>query len=123
MCSGNWLSNLTPIGFASRLQQQDVMAWVATRDGMRLGLAMVCGDRLDVICVMPEHQRQGLGRRLVAHLAADMRTLGIPCLRLECAASPAAFFLKVGFKLTGVMSLAGGEVNQRLVKALGRKRS
>jgi len=67
-----------------------------------------------LLCVRPEQQQQGLGRRLVEWLIASARIAGLDQIRLELRADNAAalaFYRRLGF---GETELVAGYYNSRL---------
>ena len=65
---------------------------------------------LDNIAVRPDHQRQGLGRRLIAFAESEARRLGYAELRLythEKMTENIALYTRLGFRETGRGQEAG----------------
>ncbi len=50
-----------------------------------------------MLCVLPELRRQGLGRALVEHFAAEAKRLGAPEIMAVSPIASSAFFSHCGF--------------------------
>jgi diamine N-acetyltransferase len=77
-------------------------------DGMPVGFAAYCPDtlpaamKLDRIYLLPERHGQGLGRRLIDHVAAEARAAGCTTLILRVNkgnATAIAFYRRAGFAI------------------------
>jgi ribosomal protein S18 acetylase RimI-like enzyme len=63
---------------------------------------------LNYVAVAPEHQGQGLGRRMVAEATARLEALGCPKINLQVRASNVAviaFYERLGFQIDDVVSM------------------
>ena len=108
----------TPQRMAALMSDADTVALVA-HDATRIqGFAVMrFGDlhgHLMLLCVRPEQQQQGLGRRLVEWLIASARIAGLDQIRLELRADNAAalaFYRRLGF---GETELVAGYYSSRL---------
>ena len=70
--------------------------WVAEREGKPVGFMAIAGDFIDQLYVAPEHQRQGIGRALVAH-ARRLSPSGLRLYTLQANANARAFYERDGF--------------------------
>lgn len=69
---------------------------------------------INYLAVDPRHQRQGIGRRMMAHAEAALRELGCPKINLqvrETNLDMIAFYERVGFSSDHVIGL-GKHLNQ-----------
>ena len=95
----------TPQRIGALMADEETMALVACDDGGAVqGFAvMQFGDErahLVLMCVRPEQQRRGIGRRLVDWLLASARVAGIAQVQVELRAdNPVAhaFYVALGF--------------------------
>jgi N-acetylglutamate synthase-like GNAT family acetyltransferase len=67
--------------------------WVMSDDESRCA-------RLSSVYVQPMFVRCGVGRRLVRHVEADARDMGLDRFRLKATPNSAAFFEKMGYRST-----------------------
>lgn len=87
-------------------------AWVAEVDGRPVGVAAVvhhdetydepCSGEIEMIAVDPDHQRQGIGDRLMAHALDGMRRAGLRLAVVATGGDPGhaparAAYEKAGF--------------------------
>ena len=94
----------TPPRVAALIADADTVALVACEASQLLGFAiMQFGDErahLTLLCVRPEAQRRGVGRRLIEWLLASAQVAGIASVQVELRAdNPAAlaFYRRLGF--------------------------
>ena len=87
-------------------------AWSSKFPGRRTFIAETQGDppriagfgdlepagHLDRFFVSAEHQRQGVGRMLVAAIIAHARQLNVPRIRTEASITARPFFARYGFR-------------------------
>lgn len=84
--------------------RNSVLGVVATLDGQTIGMGRIVGDGAlwnyvqDVI-VLPEHQRKGLGKRLMDTLIAELAKTAAPGSDIALIAAPgkAPFYERYGF--------------------------
>ena len=85
-----------PASVAERMVGRDCFVTV---DGDKVvGTISLGGDRLRQMFVAPEYQKHGLGRRLVEHLEAHARSLGVKELRLHSLLTARAFYARLGYE-------------------------
>jgi GNAT superfamily N-acetyltransferase len=96
-------------------QIEQGQVWVAERGGQALGFAVLLPrddgqPELDGLFVDPAHWQQGLGRRLVQHVAGIARTCWPQAHTLHVVGNPhaTAFYEACGFVLAGQLQLPNG---------------
>jgi len=87
--------------------------FVAERDGVVAGFAAVVprpdgGAELDALFVEPHLWKQGIGRRLVAHVAEVARTRTATFLHVIGNPHAEGFYRSCGFQLTGTVETRFG---------------
>ena len=81
--------------------------WVAVMAGRIVGIAVLRGDSLDQLYVLPEHQRHGVGSRLLDHAK---RARGLLRLHAFQSNEPARdFYEKRGFRAVAFGDGTGNE--------------
>jgi len=63
---------------------------------------------INYLAVHPEHQRQGLARKIMAHAESLLRAAGCPKINLQVRSTNAdviAFYERLGFRIDAVTSL------------------
>ena len=85
-----------PASVAERMAGRD--CFVAVDGDKVVGTISLGGDRLRQTYVAPEYQKHGLGRRLVEHLEAHARSLGVMELRLHSSLTARAFYARLGYE-------------------------
>lgn len=83
----------------------DVMAsqWcVVAEDGGRVGFASLDGDVIGMLYVHPDHQGQGIARRLLRAVAEEARRRSIAILRVDASLNALDAYLHWGFFDDGV---------------------
>jgi len=101
-----------------KLKVQPELFLVACLDGRVVGSVMAGYDGhrgwINYLAVLPEHQRAGIGRRLMEQAETRLRGMGCPkinvLVRTENAAV-IAFYRRLGFKTDDVVSLGKGLKN------------
>jgi putative acetyltransferase len=85
----------------------DGLSYVAELDGRFVGHVMLTKSWLDAparivdvlvlspLCVVPEHQRQGIGGRLVRHAVSEAEQFGTPAVFLE---GDPGYYSRLGFE-------------------------
>ena len=81
-------------------------AQIVSQDGRDIGLLKVCRDsepwELSQIQLLPDRQRQGLGRRLIEGVLTEAKTAGVAVTLHVPRASPARrLYERLGFVVTG----------------------
>ena len=87
--------------------------FVAERDGVLAGFAAVLprpdgGAELDALFVEPHLWKQGIGRRLVEHVAEVARGRSAPFLHVIGNPHAERFYVCCGFKVTGIVDTQFG---------------
>ncbi len=104
-----WALGAQHPGFASQLR--DHHGWVLEQGGAVLGFVTLSDDgHLSLLYVSADHQRQGLGGRLLDTALNQAGQLGIKTLTTEASAFSYGLFLRYGFQLTGLESVERGGV-------------
>lgn len=100
----------TPRRIAALISDPETVALVACDASRIHGFAiMQFGDEtahLTLLCVQPNQQRRGIGRRLHEWLAESAQVAGIASIELELRADNAvalAFYRRLGFVETGLV--------------------
>lgn len=98
----------TPKQFESALDSPREQVWLAEDKGQTVGFivwqTVLDESELHLIAVAPEHRRQGIACRLLAHWLQNSAASGCTRLLLEVRAGNTAaqqLYLKHGFTLTG----------------------
>jgi ribosomal protein S18 acetylase RimI-like enzyme len=116
-----------PQRMASMIDDPEIVTLVACERGKPVGFAsMRFGDtraHLVLLAVQPEHQRRGIGRRLVLWLLESARVAGITSIHVELRMSnmPAfAFYRALGFAETIRVHgyYRGRETARRMIRML-----
>lgn len=104
-----WALGAQHPGLASQLR--DHHGWVLEQGGAVLGFVTLSDDgHLSLLYVSADHQRQGLGGRLLDTALNQAGRLGIKTLTTEASAFSYGLFLRYGFQLTGLESVERGGV-------------
>lgn len=87
--------------------------FVAERNGLVAGFAAVVsrpdgGAELDALFVEPEFWKQGIGRRLVEHVADVARARAATCLHVVGNPHAEGFYRSCGFRVTGTIDTRFG---------------
>lgn len=88
---------MAPAQVAARMADRD--CFVAVENGRLVGTVSLGGDRLRQMFVEPDRQKGGLGRRLVGHLEAHARALGIAELELSSSLTARGFYERLGYRM------------------------
>ena len=109
--SGSGHRAWTPTMFLSELDGSAAAPrswWVAHDDGELIGIAggMVVDGDVEIldVAVLPEHRRQGIARKLLAHVSYDAQMLGCTTASLEVEdgnEGAIALYAELGFAQTG----------------------
>ncbi|MFM8581608.1 MAG: GNAT family N-acetyltransferase [Planctomycetaceae bacterium] len=100
-------ATLDPTGW--RLKQRDRYTLVAEREGQLLGFGeLLPSGHVDCFYVHHAHQRQGVGRAILAGLEAEAARLGLQRLDLEASLTAQPFFEACGWR-----TLARQQVERR----------
>jgi GNAT superfamily N-acetyltransferase len=114
-----WLQNKTPENTLDWLQAANTVAVVAIRDDCLVGFALVNGNKLALLYVVPEVLYQGVGKALL--LAIETHLEG--AIYLESTRTARDFYERNGFSVSGPSivwaGLEGIPMVKRLVKNSG----
>jgi GNAT superfamily N-acetyltransferase len=84
---------------------QSEMVFVAERDREIVGVLRGRKERLASLFVHGDHQRQGIGRKLVAHFEQASQAQGVQVIRVAATLYGVPFYIAMGYKRsTGVRS-------------------
>lgn len=81
---------------------QERVCLVAEAASRLIGTAALDGAELATFFVLPAHQGQGVGARLLAAIEAHARGLGITRLTVDASITGAAFYARMGYLRTGM---------------------
>jgi GNAT superfamily N-acetyltransferase len=99
---GAWLGNKTTQNVAAWFAAPSNHALLAERDGELLGLALLNQAGKVALCyVLPQAQRAGVGRALLARVEQQAAAWSIGKLHLHSPASASAFFERLGYTNAG----------------------
>ena len=95
-----------------KLKVQSEMLLVGCLDGQVIATVMAGYDGhrgwINYLAVHPDHQREGIGRRMMKEAENRLRAAGCPKINLQVRRSNAAvieFYERIGFKRDDVVSL------------------
>ncbi len=97
-----WLGNKTPAMVASWFASPTNHSLVAVQEGAVVGVSLLTGAGKLALCyLLPEAQRRGAGRALLAAMEQQATTLGMKKLHLHSTATAAPFFAALGYRSDG----------------------
>jgi ribosomal protein S18 acetylase RimI-like enzyme len=95
-----------------KLRMQPEMFLVACSDGQIIATVMAGYDGhrgwINYLAVHPQHQRAGIGRRMMGEAESRLRAAGCPKINLQVRSSNTGvieFYKRIGFKPDDVVSL------------------
>jgi putative acetyltransferase len=91
------VANFAPAKVGQRMAERDV--FVCQKGDRIVGTIALGGDRLRSLFVDPALQQAGIGARLVAHLEAHARKVGVSELRLSSSLTARGFYERLGYRL------------------------
>lgn len=91
------VANFAADKVAGRMRERHT--FVCQRDGRVVGTIALGGDRLRTLFVEPALQGSGLGARLVAHLEAHARSVGVSELKLSSSLTARGFYERLGYRM------------------------
>jgi GNAT superfamily N-acetyltransferase len=91
------VANFAPAKLGQRMAERDV--FVCLKGGRIVGTIALGAERLRSLFVYPELQGTGIGARLVAHLEAHARRVGVRELKLSSSLTARAFYERLGYCL------------------------
>lgn len=73
---------------------------------------------IEVLALLPDYERRGIGKTLLAQVVASLRTVGIERLFLGCSKNPEhrsyGFYRHLGWRSTGTLDAHGDEILELL---------
>ena len=97
-----WLGNKTPQNVATWMASPANHTLVAERDGELVGVALLTqAGKLSLCYVLPEAQRSGIGKALLAGAEAKAREWGIGVLTLKSTSVAREFYSRNGYTNAG----------------------
>jgi putative acetyltransferase len=100
-----WASQLTLSGMERKLRELEV--WVAERGGIVAGWGAIRDDMLEGLYTAPEFAGQGVGAGLLGMLEGLMRGREFPSVRLEASSNARGFYLRRGYRASGLQTPQG----------------
>jgi putative acetyltransferase len=91
------VANFATDKVGQRMAERDV--FVCQKGDRIIGTIALGGDRLRSLFVDPELQQAGIGARLVAHLEAHARKVGVRELSLSSSLTARGFYERLGYHL------------------------
>jgi putative acetyltransferase len=91
------VANFAPDKVGQRMAERDV--FVCHTGEHIVGTIALGGDRLRSLFVEPGLQQAGIGARLVAHLEAHARKVGVSELKLSSSLTARGFYERLGYRL------------------------
>lgn len=91
------VANFAADKVGQRMAERDV--FVCQQNDRVVGTIALGGDRLRSLFVDPELQQAGIGARLVAHLEAHARKVGVRELSLSSSLTARGFYERLGYRL------------------------
>ncbi|GEP58695.1 GNAT family N-acetyltransferase [Reyranella soli] len=91
------VANFAADKVGQRMAERDV--FVCQQGDRVVGTIALGGDRLRSLFVDPELQQVGVGARLVAHLEAHARKVGVRELSLSSSLTARGFYERLGYRL------------------------
>jgi putative acetyltransferase len=91
------VANFAPDKVGQRMAERDV--FVCHTGEHIVGTIALGGDRLRSLFVEPGLQQAGIGARLVAHLEAHARKVGVRELKLSSSLTARGFYERLGYRL------------------------
>ncbi len=100
-----WAERVTLSGMERKLRELEV--WVAELDGTVAGWGAIRDDMLEGLYTAPEFAGQGVGAGLLDRLEGLMREREFPSVRLEASSNALGFYLRRGYRATGLQTPDG----------------
>jgi len=107
---------ITVQSWASDIECGALPGWVARSSGELVGYCFGAAQTGEVVVLAlhPEHEGQGLGKRLLHLVVQELRNHGHTRLFLGCSADPQVrsygFYRHLGWKSTGALDARGDEL-------------
>ena len=105
---------------AKQIEERRIIGYVCI-DGNRI-VGYCYGDRhtgeIQVLALLPDYEGRGIGKTLLSHVAAHLRSIGFRRLFLGCSNSPGhrsyGFYRHLGWRSTGTLDAHGDEMLELL---------
>ncbi len=98
----SWLGNKTPDNVASWIGSPSNYMLVALRDGELVGVSLLTqAGKLSLCYLLPEAQRAGIGKAMLAGLEEQARQWGVSVLRMHSTGTARDFFTHHGYVAAG----------------------
>lgn len=107
---------ITVDSWAAGIAEGDFIGRIAEDDGTLVGFGFADRDSGEVLvlAVLPDHEDQGIGQRLLQEVIVLARAAGHARLFLACSADPRSrshgFYRHLGWRPTGEVDEAGDEI-------------
>ena len=99
---GTWLANKTSQNFVSWLANDDKFCVIAEANAQLQGVGLVHrSGEIRLFYLVPEAQRQGIGRAIHGALEAKATEWSLPELTLDSTLSARSFYEALGYRSTG----------------------
>jgi GNAT superfamily N-acetyltransferase len=107
---------ITEESWAKNVEVARVLGFVCADSSRIVGYCF--GDRqtgeILVLALLPEYEGRGIGKRLLSHVAENLRSIGFVRLFLGCSRNPDhrsyGFYRHLGWRSTGAVDAHGDEV-------------
>jgi ribosomal protein S18 acetylase RimI-like enzyme len=107
---------ITPELIAEGIAAGEVVSWVCTHDSSTVGFCngnTETGEVL-VLAVLPEYERRGVGKRLLAEVVGSLRSVGCRRVWLAATSNPTirayGFYRHLGWRPTGKTQRNGDQI-------------
>jgi GNAT superfamily N-acetyltransferase len=107
---------ITPGAIAEHIADGKIKGWLCSHDSIVVGFCngdVATGEVL-VLAVLPEYERRGIGRKLLAHVVGCLRSIGINNLWLAASPDPSVrahgFYRSLGWRPNGKVDDNGDEI-------------
>lgn len=106
-----WTRNKSPLGLVEMLSNAELSMLVAERDGSVVGVGAFNRDgQIQLNYISPSTRGSGVSTALLAHMEAELVTLGYAIATLEATATALAFYERRGWHVNGPQA-TGRRVN------------
>jgi GNAT superfamily N-acetyltransferase len=109
---------------AKQIEERRIIGYVCI-DGNRI-VGYCYGDRhtgeIQVLALLPDYEGRGIGKTLLSHVVAHLRSIGFRRLFLGCSNNPGhrsyGFYRHLGWRSTGTLDAHGDEMLELLPQAV-----
>jgi putative acetyltransferase len=105
--AANWAEKLTIPGMEKKIRELEI--WVAEVNDAVVGWGAMRGDRLEGLYTEPDFAGRGIGTGLLSLIEVLMRGRGIPAVHAEASSNAVAFYLRLGYELSGPCTSEGAQ--------------